>query len=734
MASARQQVLQARRSSGYSTGTRLRVLSPAQTGLSSIAKQSAANETDIMISKYNAGLIGNEEMKAFLQNQLNNQYVSASDKTQIQTKLLDFDNLIAKDRLEATFKSAQENTSQKEQAAKALAQYYKDRASTMVAGTPAHSQALENAGAWDATALNIQQSVNKQYRKNLESKWLQDINQKTTGSSERYAETAKMYEGLYNSAMQQGDEVDAQRYLASMEQAKTKSDEEFVKELDKKSKSEIKQFIANQDLEISKLTDKTPEELKAKYDKAIAVANKYAEMGDQLNYTKYMTVATQAEEKFNKASAAATASATSSEWDKEDYQLSNALYLAQKFLQAGKTPDGQPYTPEDYKNDVTSVTLAKGKVLENRYQIIDQMAAEDPNQKVKFNGTNRRVEDVLAALSKEKATVDPQVAAIQSGNFAIKEVSPTESAKNPGGKPVSTLQIVDLNNIDMNEVARDSAGVLHDIQKEYAPIPLDQTENIYNNVFTDANGTQHKAKQLANGTWVAETGNQTVDTYEPGGTRKISIPYDVTKSPEENKFGPFSEAAYMSQGMKSLDTTAAQAVQDTVKKDQLAKTNMTAPVIPGTKPSLVGDTRTPLVATPTTAPAINISQSAGKINMPGLTQTSSPVKADLPTQTQIQPSPVQTSLPGLQMQQPKIAQSTPGLSIQTPVSKPITISAPSSAPAVNIGTTMPGLSVQKPVAPAPAPNLLQQAGNAVSGIGTKIKDAASGLLGKLKFW
>jgi hypothetical protein len=216
---ARASALQARRSLTF--GEKRKVLAPQNTGISSIAKQNAASETDIMISKYNNGEIGNTEMKAFFQTQLTNPYVSVSDKTQIQTKLADFDVLIEKDRLEAVFKQAPENSIQKAQAATALKEFYTKRASTMVEGTPAHSQALENAGIWQQNLANIQESTNKLQRKNMQNQMLTQINQLPNSSSDKSVARAEMYKKLYEMAISQGDTDDAQVYLANMEQEAT---------------------------------------------------------------------------------------------------------------------------------------------------------------------------------------------------------------------------------------------------------------------------------------------------------------------------------------------------------------------------------------------------------------------------------------------------------------------------------------------------------------------------------
>lgn len=459
MANARQAQLQNQRSTygSYGSANKIRLLAPVQTGISSIAKQNAANEADIMISRYNAGEVSNEEMKAFLQKQVASPYASTNDRLQMQEKLRDFDVLIEKDRLEAVYKSAPENSLQKEQAAQALAQFYTNRASTMVAGTPAHSQALENAGVWQQTVQSIQGSVSKQQRKNLENSLLQKINQLPTSSSERSAAQADMYKQLYDMAISQGDEEDAQVYAAKYEQAQTYAQQYGEQEQQKSSVAAIKQFAAEQDLEIAKLTDKTSDELKAKAEKAYAVAQKYADIGDQLNYTKYMTIGTQAEEKYYKKIESMTASESAKAAFQSEKDYSDNIRLAQERYVNGMFSPPFTSAEEEYKDSLNrSVSEWKG-TIENIYNTAINM---DANEKISWRGKTRRAGDVIDEIEKEYAKVNGIENAIEAGTIMLKELPVSEGI----GKSTPKYELIDIRNLSEEEaqlLAPDESGILH---------------------------------------------------------------------------------------------------------------------------------------------------------------------------------------------------------------------------------------------------------------------------------
>ncbi len=533
MANARQSILQDRRAPTLGSGS-IRVLTPQNTGISSIAKRNAANESEVMISKYNNGLISNAEMKTFLQGQVNSPYITDSDKIDIQTKLQDFDVLIEKDRLESVFKLAPENSLQKEQAATALAQFYTKRASSMVAGTPAHSQALENAGAWQSTVQSIRGSVNKQQRKNLENSLLQKVNQLPTSSSARSQATAQMYKQLYDMAVSQGDEEDAQVYAAKLEQAQTYADQYGVQEQEQMSKNEIKQFAAEQDLLIAKLTDKTPDELRAKAEKAYAVAEKYAEIGDQLNYTKYLTMATQAEEKYNNKVSSLSGSEMAASWDTNDDEYKKIIKEKQKELSQGKININQ------YSAGVANVINQRKVDLDSRIEYAESL---DPNAKIKVNGRNIRAEDLLQKYYDERDVssglgygdksedggINQKLEDFMSGKVVAVVVPPKEVTKSGSlsltGSEVAKITFVNSDNLDENDWAVDENGLRHKINREEVQLTPEQAMTAVNGYYTDANGQSSRVLYDTAGNPYVYGQGKKVQTYEPGSSKKVEQEY-----------------------------------------------------------------------------------------------------------------------------------------------------------------------------------------------------------------
>lgn len=578
MASARQQALYDRRASN-----KIHILAPAQTGISSIAKQNASNETDIMIAKYNSGQIGNEEMKLFLQKQLVSPYTSQSDKTQIQTKLLDFDILIEKDRLEAVFKSAPENSLQKEQAAQALAQFYTNRASTMVAGTPAHSQALENAGVWKQTIASIQSSVSRQQRKNLENSLLQKVNSLPTSSSERSQAQAEMYKQLYDMANSQGDTEDAQAYAAKYNQALTMAQQYQQTEAEQTSRANRKDVIntfnqAKNDYHDGKIDANTYYSILTQIND-YAVQNNDATLQNSVNSETDRVAKIEAKGGLNRGTIGGLpvvlgkggAGAGTTDWDQTDYKISNGMVLAQRFLKDGQTPDGKAYTPEDYSRDIGNLVDAKATLIDQRINDIEAIASENPNVKVVFNGKRTRAADVLQTLYKEQDEIKPQSDAVNAGTFAIMEVAPNQFTKagayKISGKSTPEYQVIDINSIPpelKDLLVQDDQGIYHQAYRKKIEISADQYDSFNPSMSYDKNtGKYYKlSDQLS------------VDLYQP----------------EKSKIGQ-SVDVQPGQPIKSLETIQREAEQaaETIAKVQEAKKNtidatMVAPLPP--KPPL----------------------------------------------------------------------------------------------------------------------------------------------------
>lgn len=738
MANARMAALLARRAPTLGSGS-IRVLAPQNTGISSIAKRNAANESETMISKYNAGQISNADMKAFLQKQVTSPYVSDSDKTDIQAKLQDFDVLIEKDRLESVFKSAQENTLQKEQAAQALAQFYTQRASTMVAGTPAHSQALENAGNWQATVTNIQQSVSRQQRSNYQDQLFQKINQLPTSSSERSIATAEAYKKLADMARSQGDVAAQNDYLAKYEQAQTYADQYKASEDQKQSLNEIKQFAADQDLAIAKLTDKTPEELRSKAEKAYAVAQKYLDIGDQLNYTKYMTMGTQAEEKYNKKLSSMSGSALSSSWDQQDDEYRKMIKEKQKELSDGKITIAQ------YSAGIANMMNTRKSDIDSRVQYVEQL---DPNEKLKVNGRNIRAEDLLQKFYDERDTssglgygdksedggLQQKMSDFASGKIVAVVVPPKEVTKsgtvNLTGSEVAKISFVNADNLDQNDWATDEQGLMHKVNREQIQLSPEQAMSAVNGYFTDDSGNSSRVLYDTAGNPYIYGQGKKVQTYQPGSAKKVE--QDFTGQPIRSYMGKQSDVQL-------------QAEKDFEKQAILAQEKAKAPEVKPDIPlveKIAGMTEGILPKPATVSPL------AEKRTLPQQikdTVSLSPIEAGKQIIQNIK-EPVKTAVKSIETPQiqsvVKTVQQAPFTAIKQALNPP-TISAPSNSgniPITKVINNVPsvkqyspdtGFSYQpiaqpKPViAPAPQPTTLQK-------IGTTLTGAAGQAVNKLK--
>lgn len=752
MANARQAQLQNQRSAygSYGSANKIRLLAPAQTGISSIAKQNAANETDVMISKYNAGQVSNEEMKSFLQAQVTSPYTSASDKTQIQTKLQDFDVLIQKDKLEATFKSAPENSLQKEQAATALAQFYTNRASTMVAGTPAHSQALENAGVWQQTVTSIQGSVSKQQRKNLENSLLQKINSLPTSSSERSSAQADMYKQLYDMANSQGDTEDAQVYAAKYEQAQTYAQQYGEQEQAKASVAEIKQFAAEQDLEIAKLTDKTSDELKAKAEKAYAVAQKYADIGDQLNYTKYMTMGTQAEEKYYKKVATMTASESAKAAFQSEKDYSDNIRLAQERYVNGMFSPPFTSAEEEYKDSLNrSVSEWKG-TIENIYNTAIDM---DANEKISWRGKSRRAGDVVDEIQKEYDKVSGIENAIESGTIKLKELPVSEGM----GKNTPKYELVDVRNLSEEEqqlLAPDESGILHSGEMGKQELTKEQFDTLMGEDnfrkdldYNSKTGKYYQDSGLQFSVVDPETGQKYVQTPKDGKILSASSIREEArglgyKDTETIDFNP--EKAQQFQAAKDAGEIRVEGktkeevqkkMRDQVKaeQEQLA-VEQAGEQAPGLVEKIAGVTDKILPKSPTISPVSEprtlgqqVVDTVSKSPFQAVKEIATNLQPQQPlTPTVKEPVNVQQAVQSGGIRIDSNPQSKPqGLMYNTPAPKnPITISSPRS---VNIQQAIKSGGLSKPIKSVPArkPTTLQK-------IGTRISGAAGQAVNKLK--
>lgn len=242
--SARTASLLANRSgSPYSSSGRIKILAPQNNAIASIAKKTISGEIDVMVSRYNAGEVTNDDMKAFLEKARNSVGISDADKLEITNQIRDFDSRILKDKLELSYQSAPENSLQQYQAAQALTSYYNDRAAGMASGTPAQTTALQNATTWTQRGMDIKAGIAKEADQAYRYSQEQKINALPNNSPERAYEKAQMYKDLADRAAANGDQNDALKYQSYYQQQLTTAEEMATKQVASENKKQVTDFI-----------------------------------------------------------------------------------------------------------------------------------------------------------------------------------------------------------------------------------------------------------------------------------------------------------------------------------------------------------------------------------------------------------------------------------------------------------------------------------------------------------
>lgn len=221
MANARASSLQGQRSTfGYGRfGGATRVSTSLSSSASSIAKNAQGDELSAMTSKYNDGVIGNEEMRAFLQKMLGSSLLSASEKTEVESRLRDFDVRIRVGQMEANYKNAPDNSIAKIQSAQTMGNYYRSLAGTLQPDTPAYSNYMEKAGQWDQVAVSETSQANKSARAIKRSQLFTEVYKSPPGSSEEAFQKYQAFVELANQANADGDVQAATQFSMYAQQA-----------------------------------------------------------------------------------------------------------------------------------------------------------------------------------------------------------------------------------------------------------------------------------------------------------------------------------------------------------------------------------------------------------------------------------------------------------------------------------------------------------------------------------
>lgn len=229
----------------YSSSGKIRLLSPSNNSVATIAKQAASSELDRMTANYNAGTISNEDMRAFLDKLSTNIGLSASDKLEVQKQIIDFDNRVIGEKLQASYKAAPDNSLAQMQAAQALSSFYAQRAATQQPGTPAQSQNLQDSSTWANQVTAIKTSIQKTAASTLRYQEELKVNAIADNTSEQANQKATMWKSLYDRAVADGDSVAASKYAAYYQDAITSANTLSTNESTKANKKQLTDFINN---------------------------------------------------------------------------------------------------------------------------------------------------------------------------------------------------------------------------------------------------------------------------------------------------------------------------------------------------------------------------------------------------------------------------------------------------------------------------------------------------------
>lgn len=720
---------QRRASRGLYSGDKIRVLSPSSnSGISTIARRNISAETDEMIKRYNDGLIGNEDMKAFLNKQVGNAALTPQEKVDIQDKIRDFDTLIQKDKLESVYKSAPDGSFEKIQAAQTLSDFYKKRASGMVAGTPAHSQALENAGVWDQTVADLNVKANRAGQVNLQRQLQQNINTLPTSSSQRSLAEADMYKKLFETSTSQGDQEMADKYAAAYNQAITMANQHGNTETEQLNKQKIKEYIASADLEISKLKTGSAAELAAKRDKAQTVAEMYRQIGDSVNYTHFMSVATEAGQKFDSKVAGNAKAEMKAE---VDVQLNELKKLESDYK------NGKKITLEDGTTGlITGLALADAKdsayrAITNYYQQgIDAGITGLEGELVKYQGLlDSNARELSSWQNGDKIDVVGKNGVIMGVDVSNPEVKqkyvegvngiyhklerPVSNI--PGASQLTSTELRDYINQGRAYVPVDEKGLGSDTKGN--PIFRDQNGNWQSvSVVNGVPQTDEKGQLILTGpTYYPPkyATEQFVDVPTPTGTQRIWSQHDETGALK----GWLPETASTLVGAEK--TNALLSKPEDYNSYLIRTNNASTPNGPINAPAPVIKTSSD-VPSPIPANAPNTSTKQGAVYTP-------------PQVASVQPSQP-SSQPNATSVATKQAVSVPA---------PTFSSQPAPSAQIKLATPVPTQSVQsiqKPV--QPQQNVIQQAvnntiSNTVSGLGNlanQVKNLATNFKPSWKFW
>ena len=527
-----------------------KVLSPygsLSSEASTIARKNLSAEIEAKERLYKDGQLSNEEMRAYYQGLRTNSLLTPLERVGIEDNLRDFDDRVRLSALEAAYTGSPDNSLARVQATSALANYYQTKASRMVPGTPAYSLATEEAGRWNNMVATETSQVQKLARSQKRSQLEYETALLPHNSSERAYAKAQAFMELYNMAATDGDTLGAQRLLTQAQEQQTLANELATREAEAETKgtmqaekTDIRNILGQltNDYHDGRIDERQYLQALADIAPRIDATNDYG-LINTLNRTtdivqknlekgglRRTTTASGLPAVLGKVKGAGGGAYTS--WDKQDFDYSDDLRLAKGMFDAGS------WDVQKYLTEVAIAVVSHAEEVNKRIETVYAIASQNPNTKITYNGRKQRAEDILNNLYEEQTSLEEQAGAVESGNFTLLEIAPTEGTELGKGKSVATYRLVNPETFEPGMVVADDKGILHKLTQERVYLSPEEAKNVKGGAMGFAYYTSPKDKKA----YQIRTDESGRMYYEPFGAQKYRVYWADSPKFEEFNYEP----------------------------------------------------------------------------------------------------------------------------------------------------------------------------------------------------
>ena len=592
MISARFAQLRDQRSQSKQLSGGIRILTGGSTATraDAIEKKTLTDELAIKTQQYNDGIIGNEAMRSYLTGLSTNSTLSEREKADIQSQIREFDDRITVSRMEAIYKNSPDNSTQKIQSAKTLANFYNAKASSLMSGTPAQSDALTKAGQWGQVVDSETTQVEKQNRALKRAQLFNKVAEALPGSIDEATQKAQAYIQLAQQARADGNETEALNYESQATNL-TQQIPQIQERIDKENGTAQRKAILSSVAEYENMYRRgeiTGDDL---IKSLMEVDNYAAGIGDtslQLRLTNIAQGVYRDQEKGitysnngefgdkNKPGGAGDliydpdtgqlsygapsapgvvdgaargtgrssngSVATSQPGSKQssgkltlsqlqaDYE--DKVRQAHQYFIDGQRPDGKRFDSKAY---ITTLAVLSADRTNDLNNIVTQLKQVDPNAKIMFEGTKTKVRDLVDKFEKEFKNVS-----VEANQLAKGEVVPVMTYGDTTGGTVNGRPIVELKPLSSiknlkTDYVQDSQGIYHQTKQDEVVLntPQDvaafQKQNPTAQIKLDPQTGAYKALSNRYVDVTDENGNRIRYEQDPNYGLVPVIPGDPTK-------------------------------------------------------------------------------------------------------------------------------------------------------------------------------------------------------------